>query len=168
MITQEQIKDSLSYNPDTGNFIWVNISKYHSEKIGRIAGTINASRGKEYIAIRISGKSYGAHRLAWIFTHGWQPEEIDHINGNSLDNRIINLRSCDRLTNNQNHTKGQNKSGLPLGVRVLSNGRYQARIRANHKTRYLGAFATPKEAGEAYSKAREKLHDAPAANGANK
>jgi hypothetical protein len=48
-----------------------------------------------YVQIKISGKLYHAHRLAWLYVYGYMPEkEIDHINRIRDDNRIANLREA--------------------------------------------------------------------------
>ena len=73
-------RDLLSYNAKTGVFTWLNISKYHNEKIGTVAGAIQMSRGKSYVVIGVNGKYYKAHRLAWLFINNQWPNVIDHIN----------------------------------------------------------------------------------------
>jgi hypothetical protein len=77
VLTQERIKELLDYDPDTGIFKW-KISKARSIKVNNIAG--GAEQGK-YHRIRIDGKNYVAHRLAWLYVYGkWPDEYIDHIN----------------------------------------------------------------------------------------
>lgn len=74
--------------------------------------------------------------------------EIDHINGNGLDNRKENLRICSRSRNAVNlHRKYQ-------GVSKMKSGRYRARIWHNHKSIYIGTYDTIEEALEA-RKAKE-------------
>jgi hypothetical protein len=83
--------------------------------------------------------------------------EVDHINGNKLDNRRENLRLSTRSQNqiNQGLTR-KNTSGYK-GVtfhRVLN--KWQSQIGIDGKTLYLGLYATPEEAARAYdAKARE-------------
>jgi len=166
-ITQEELKKILSYSQDSGLFVWIRVSKYHNEKRGKIAGGVCESRGKYYKVIRINRRGYKAHRLAWIYVYGREPKcEIDHINGDSLDNRIINLREANRFQNTQNHSRVVNNSGLPIGVRNTPGGKYQARITANNKLYYLGTFDSIGRAKKAYKEARGRLHDAPIFNGA--
>lgn len=163
MITQEYLKYLLHYDQETGCFIWVNPSKFHSEKKNKSAGTIRDHRGKKYLKIKIDSKHYRAHALAWLYVYGYMPIMMDHINGDSLDNSIVNLRETNYFQNTQNHTRRINKSGLPVGVRTLQGGKFLARITANHKIYSLGTYQTPKEASKAYSKMRLKLHSCEAA-----
>lgn len=156
-IAQGQLKNVLRYEPDTGLFYWINVSKYHSEKLNLVAGT----RNKKYIIIRINGRGYRAHRLAWLYVYGYTPRLLDHINGNGEDNRIVNLREATQTQNAQNHTKTHNKNGLPVGVRQIPSGKYEVRITANKKQIQLGYFLTISEATSAYWSARRELHDAP-------
>ena len=153
MLTQNELKKLLIYNPNTGRFKWL-INKGR----GR-AGTV---AGKQYplgyISIGINGKHYLAHRLAWLYMTGEWPEDmIDHINGKSTDNRFVNLRSADRCINNGNLTRCKitNQTGY-LGVYFhKQTGRYCAQI----GTKHLGMFATAEEASTAYQQANKKYND---------
>jgi hypothetical protein len=50
-----------------------------------------------YLIIKVKGKQFKAHRIAWLLNYGSFPEsELDHINRNKLDNRIENLRESNR------------------------------------------------------------------------
>lgn len=69
------VMEVLHYEPDTGQFTWKVESRRRSIK----AGYPN-SHG--YIFIRVRGRDYAAHRLAWLLVHGdWPPDQVDHING---------------------------------------------------------------------------------------
>lgn len=90
MITQEELKEYLHYDPLTGDFNWT-IGK-RGLKVNSKAGSMN---DQGYVIIRINNIRYRAHRLAWLYVYGHFPiNEIDHINGVRSDNRIENLRDA--------------------------------------------------------------------------
>lgn len=165
MITQHRLKEVLSYDPITGDFLWKDYPlpsgkkrrRHGSTCVGSIAGNIDNSTG--YIRIRYDGILYHAHRLAWPYTYGeWPSNEIDHINGTQNDNRLINLRPANRRQQCANtRINARNKVGMK-GVCRTRNGRYAAYIKINGKSKYLGAFDTPEEAHLAYQIAAMEAH----------
>ena len=76
---------------------------------------------------------------------------IDHINGNTLDNRKINLEIVDRKDNKHNRGKQSNGKNKYMGVAKNSRcSTWQARVGDGHaKHKYLGSFATEEEAATA-------------------
>jgi hypothetical protein len=151
----ETMKSLLSYNANTGEFMWTDKAPH------KVAGKpANAKDSLGYICLRIDGKMYKAHRIAWAFVYGEWPElHIDHINGDPSDNRICNLREVDRHANMQNERKARlnNKSGY-LGV-CPNGGNWRAEIRVDGKKINLGTYKTPVEAHEAYVVAKRKFHE---------
>lgn len=91
------------------------------------------------------------HRLLISVPAG---SELDHINGDGLDNRRVNLRLCTHQENMRNRPKNKNKAGYK-GV-YKNHARWQAAIKHNGKKIYLGNFSKPEEAAKAYDlKAKE-------------
>ncbi|MDY7116551.1 HNH endonuclease [Halomonas sp. SSL-5] len=174
-ITPKRARELLDYDPGTGKLTWLPRSKdsFASKKQwhnwtkrfeGKEAGTVKSSiHCKRYIrrCVVIYGKSFLAHRLAWAIYHGSWPsscQQIDHINGNALDNRIDNLRLVGQVENSRNQRlRYDNKSGL-TGVywdkRIL---KWRARIGFSGKLIYLGAFDSLVDAAAARKSQENKL-----------
>ena len=150
MIDAETLRSLLHYDPDTGVFTW-RVSRYGGARAGNIAGNI---RKTGYKGIKVYGKLYFAHRLAWLYVYGeWPSNFIDHINCIEGDNRIANLRLANNSQNQANSRK--HKIGFPKGVRKRGN-KYQARIRVNTVEKHLGYYDTIEQAQAAYCEAAQK------------
>lgn len=134
---------SVSYDPKTGQFIWL-VNKRGHRRAGDVAGSI-ARCG--YYRVKINQRTYLAHRLAWAMYYGAEPKgEIDHIDGDPMNNRIENLREATRAQNCQN-VKAK-------GVRYESErGAWLARICVNYRQINLGRYKTKAEAQGAYHRA---------------
>ena len=104
-----------------------------------------------YYTISLNGRVVREHRIIWVLYNNSDINdnlEIDHINGNTLDNRIENLRAVSHRENNQNMKKHR-MGGLP-GVNYLKNSNnYQSRIKIG-KLITLGYFNDIKTAYKAY------------------
>ena len=134
-LTQQRLQELLDYDPETGVFVWRKSPRSGWE--GKQAGSVHS---KGYVHIRIDGKGYKAHRLAWLYVHGdWPSGEIDHINRVKTDNRMSNLRDVDGSVNAMNRkVRSTNASGVS-GVRQRSdNGKWSVKI----GQKYIGSFPT--------------------------
>jgi hypothetical protein len=155
-LTQERLRGLLSYNEASGLFYWL-VSRQGHAKASDRAGSIGASTGYEYIMV--DGRKYSSHRLAWLYVHGrWPAHEIDHIDGDRLNNAIANLRDVTRGINHQNRRAPRSDSKIGL-IGVCRNGkRYAARIQVGGKHHCIGTFDAPEEAHRAYVEAKRRLH----------
>ncbi len=152
-LTVERLKELVNYDPDTGLFQWA-IARRKCRK-GAVAGCV-MKHG--YVGIRIDNFLYTSHRLAWFYAYGvWPADQIDHINNDRADNRLVNLREATNIANSHNRKKStRNTSGF-TGVR-RENSKWQASIKINYKTVRIGLFNTPEEASAAYQEAKQRLH----------
>jgi hypothetical protein len=119
-------------------------------------------------AWRVKESGYVAHRVRcangrrWEFMHrvlaGALPgQQVDHINGDKMDNRRCNLRLCDAFGNARNKAPGsRNRSGFKGVSWDADKGRWRATIFFDGHKRSLGRFKTKKEAARAYDAAASK------------
>lgn len=144
----DRAKELLIFDADTGFFYWKEPKGLaRARKDGR-AGNIGPN-GYEYI--RIDGRLILSHRLAFAFAMGRQPDgNIDHANGDPLDNRPCNLREATQQQNAWNSRVRKTKRLPVKGVRQIPSG-YCASIWVNGRAKHLGVFQSAEEAGAAYS-----------------
>lgn len=157
-ISCARLRALLHYDSGTGRFSWIAPTNRRI-RAGQLAG---CTRSDGYVTIKVDGKIYLAHRLAWLYTHGALPEmDIDHVNGIPCDNRMNNLRLVTDSENMQNLHKpmSSNTTSGILGVSFdARRKRWVAQIRAGGVTRFLGRFNTPHAADGAYRQAKKQLH----------
>jgi hypothetical protein len=137
MITQERLKELLSYDQDAGLFTWL-VARSRTKK-GATAGCMNAVG---YLMIGMDNTVYYAHRLAWLYVHGEFPaRQIDHINGVRTHNSIANLRSVTHAENGKNKKlPSTNTSGVVGVVWRKNKGKWVANIKVDGKKIHLGSF----------------------------
>ena len=148
-LTADYVRSILDYNPLTGEF-W---RKYWNQK--KPAGS---GQSKGYRRITIDYSQYYAHRLAWLITYGeWPTDQLDHINGNKLDNRIENLRPATAGQNCQNVGRRRRNSTGFRGV-LRFKGRFRGRFMADGKMIDVGYYDTAIETARAVNEAMLKHH----------
>lgn len=152
-LTQSRLKELLHYDKSSGDFTW-KVTKCNI-KTGDVAGTISNTG---YINIGVDGKSYGAHRLAFLYVNGLLPKQcVDHINGLRGDNRWVNLIETTNSKNSKNlRMPTTNTSGI-VGVTYIKRlNKYRASIYHENKSIYLGVFSTIEEAAKVRKSAEIK------------
>lgn len=154
-VTQKRLKQLLRYSPEAGVFEWR--SPRHKVAEGALAGCVNENG---YLYICLDGEVYRAHHLAWLYVTGLWPEtEIDHADGDKLNNLFSNLRLATRAENCWN---AKLKVGNTSGVKGVSldkrTGQWDARIRCNGKQYFLGSHRLIEDAAAAVAKKRKELH----------
>jgi len=167
MITQELLKESLSYNPHTGVFMWrlsrprihfdtdLGFNRYHSKQAGNECLSVN---NKGYARVYLFGKYRDLHRLAFLYINGKFPtDQVDHINHICTDNRWVNLRHASSQENNRNKSlSSSNTSGCVGVVFHKKLCKWQAQVHIKPKTLYLGVFSNFFDACCASLSARNK------------
>ena len=104
---REYLNEVLYYDEWDGTFVWNKTMCARAQK-GAPAGSVQ--RG--YLIIKINGQSYYAHRLAYKMMMNEEPDTIDHINNDKMDNRWVNLRSCTQAENQQNRIDTKLNGGV--------------------------------------------------------
>lgn len=160
--SMEYLRSILSYDSDSGNFMWRVRRRGHRGEIlpGAVAGSISTTTGYRYI--RVDGTLYACHRLAVLFSFpdADQTMHVDHINGIRADNRLGNLRLATRSENMQNMTaaKPYGRSKY-VGVHFdPQTGKWKTAIRIGGKSKHLGRFDTQEKAHAVYVEAKRKFH----------
>lgn len=165
------LKECVSYDRQTGILTWKVRPASHFKSAGRYltfkarfagkqAGWVNNNKGNKYRMIQIDDKSFCQHTLIWLYIHGEMPKfQIDHISGDSLDNRPENLRDVHQKDNSRNRKiPNCNKSGV-MGVhwRKQSNA-WHAQIQSDGKKMHLGLFDSFDDAVKSRRDAEKKFN----------
>jgi len=142
----QRIRAAVSYNPLTGVFI----RKVSAGNV-RAGSVVGNPDKKGYLKAMVCGRYHKLHRLAWFYTNGVWPVEIDHKNQIKSENWLDNLRDVSTSINctNQTGPRKHNKCGFQ-GVHMHKPGVYRAKFRR----KCLGLFSTPEEAHQAYKTAK--------------
>jgi len=155
MITQEELKELLNYDQDTGIFTW-KVSPARQVSSGDIAGT---KRKDGYIQIKVDNELILSHRLAWIYMYGYLPKYIDHINGQRDDNRIINIREVSNQQNSLNSKISKNNTSGIKGVYWdKSRNKWVAKLFVNGKCKFCKRFDDMDLAKLVIEEVRNKYH----------
>jgi hypothetical protein len=152
-----ELADKFVYDAEIGTLTW-RVSPRGGVAALSPAGCNN---WKGYRAVRLNNVLYKVSRIAWKMSRGTDPAGfIDHINGDTSDNRAVNLRDATNQQNTFNATV-RRKSAYPKGVVKYSGAlgeKYRAYIMLDGRSRFLGSFLTPDQAHMAYCAAACELH----------
>jgi len=153
-VTQGRLKELYTYDPLTGILLRKKLYKKRSS-----SSVNNKPNAYGYIVIQIDNRKYPLHRLAFLYMNGSFPTNVvDHINGDKLDNRWSNLRDVTVSINNKNKPlRFDNKSGFNGVIYHNQTSKWQATIRVDGVTKYLGIFDEKEDAIEARKIANDKF-----------
>ncbi len=146
-ITLDRVNTLVAYNPLTGALTWR--VQQGLARIGDEVGSVQHG----YRKTTIDKEQIKVHRLVWFITYGaWPSGQIDHIDGNKLNNAIANLRDVSMSINMQNRYQMRRKdTDMPQGVSRLPSGKFSAHIQ-------IGIYQSVEEANAAYMSAKRLLH----------
>lgn len=114
-------------------------------------------KGRQVYAMSRIGGKRGRVQSLHRFLLGYPTQMVDHIDGDGLNNRRVNLRCC---TNGQNlcGTRRKQRDIPYVGVVHYYKGQFAAQIFQNGKHHWLGAFPTAERAAQAYNEGAKRLH----------
>ena len=155
----EYLNTRIRVDVDAGKVFWIDATKHHRRLNGKEAGTSRTQHsGKSYWHVKVDSYPLKRSHIVFLFSTGnWPTLQIDHINGNSLDDRVANIREATATQNAWNHKGRAKTTDLPMGIRELPSGMYQARIAKDKTTIHLGSFPTLEQAVSVYQNKRKEL-----------
>lgn len=154
--TPEELRQLLRYEPETGKLYWLlragetrGVKAFNSNYAGKEAFTCRM--GEKHLQGRIHDRGFLAHRVIWAIVYGqWPTGEIDHINGDPVDNRIENLRDIPKPENQRNMKCPSTNSSGVCGVSWRpQRGKWRARIWHNGREVSLGHYEKIEDAAAA-------------------
>jgi len=150
-MTHEELLRTFIYEPETGMLRRISGGRVPYPWRG-------AGKDRRYLLTTVRGENLYLHRLVWLYHHGYTPDTVDHINRDTRDNRIENLRPCSRAENQYNSKrKSNNRSGfkgIVFHPKCLRKP-WQAKIVVEGKVVSLGYHPTKELAAAAYAKGAE-------------
>jgi hypothetical protein len=164
----EVLRQLLRYEPETGKLFWRERSPelflgrsqrycqlWNFRWSGREAGTISTSG---YRVICIFYHLLSAHRIIWAMANNeWAEENIDHIDRDTSNNRIDNLRLATKQQNAANAAPSGGSSKYRGVSKMADSGKWRAYISKDGKQKYLGTFLDEKQAAAAYDTHAKRL-----------
>jgi hypothetical protein len=160
----ELVRELFDYDKESGIVTW-KTPRTNRVKKGNAVGVRCKSNCKDYLKVGISYNGghagYKLHRVIWLFVTGEDPGllQIDHIDGNGLNNSFANLRIANGSENLCNcERRKDNRSGFKGVGWSKQKKKWRARIAFNGRQRELGFFDTPELAHMAYAAAAAELH----------
>ncbi len=145
---QSLLNDIFRYHPLTGVLLWRHrpAASFSSQRDAdawnsRYSNTPAGSEYRGYLRVSIGGQRYLAHRIIYKMVTGKEPEVIDHIDGDPLNNSILNLRSVSVAENTRNAAVSvTNKTGVRGVQWAAGRNKWRAAITVNRKFVHLGMF----------------------------
>ncbi len=168
--TPDGLRLVIRYDAETGALYWLKRARamfpddghwktWNKRFAGKEALTALANAKNHYRHGHVFGVKLKAHRVIWAIVHGaWPDGEIDHINGDTLDNRIVNLRLVSRGENCRNLAIPKNNTSGVIGVSWdQRKHRWLAQIWERGRPKHIGRFNNFADAVQARREAEHSL-----------
>ena len=142
----KDIGDYIAYSEESSTGLVWRCNRGSNLVKGQEAGTLN-SRGR--LQVKFKRRRYMNYRIIYFLNTGIDPEEkqVDHIDGNYLNNKISNLRLATSEQNQHNRKKSKNNTSGITGVSWCKREKkHNSFIRCNGKLFNLGYFNKSDEA----------------------
>lgn len=131
-------------------------SKSNKLKIGDKVGSLTASG---YLRTRINYQEHYVHKIIFLMHYGYTPRIVDHIDGNTLNNKIENLRYATLSQNQHNRAASKNNtSGFKNVSWCKRTKKWQVNLAVNGKSMGFGRFEDIELADLVAKEARDKYH----------
>ena len=161
VVTQEETDAILaSWALRDGVIVWARNANA-GRKIGDPVGFSTRKSGHRNVFLWVSKKlrGYVYARVVWLLHHKeWPAQEIDHIDCNSQNDSIENLRLATRAQNCQNTRYGRANREFKGTYQDKRSGKWNCQIQSNGKVYGQYGFSTPQEAYAARLQLASKLH----------
>lgn len=175
--SKNELLNLFVVNYDDGHLIWrtrpieyfinsklpyLTMGAWNKKFSGKLAGYVHTSKDKSYNVVKINGKAINISNIIYFLYYGEISNDkniiIDHIDGDSLNDSINNLRQISQMDNTRNMIKCKNNVGYK-GVKLSkSSKKYEARISVDGKYIHIGTYDDAETAHEAYKKQKNILH----------
>ena len=158
-LTQEMVKEMFDYRAD-GKLIRRHATMGNGNYAGRVVGTTpDGTRNNRYSATKVHGQSWRVHKLIYFYHHGIVPKQLDHINRDTEDNRIENLRLASNSENACNRKMFSNNTSGCKGVSWhKAQSRWFVYVDTNKKRKNIGYFDDLELADLVSTEARDLYH----------
>lgn len=166
-LTHSDVAEVVRYDASTGKLFWLERGSHLCKTEAatkrwnkQFAGTeaLATPDGKGYLSGRIFWQRHLSHRVVWLLCTGeWPSGVIDHIDGDSYNNRFANLRDVPQAINTRNQRiSSRNTSGITGVVWKPLRRKWQAQMRFADKYLFLGHFDRIEDAAAARKAADRK------------
>jgi hypothetical protein len=159
----EFLRECFSYDPETGVIRWrtrpeehfpsaADAAAWNTQNAGTVAFASPDASGYCRAEVRYEGRRLRltAGRVAFVIHHGSSPRIVDHVDGDTTNNRIDNLRAASDAENMWNRRRGKDRGGVPRGAYPGRNRRWYAQANQHNRKVYLGVYDTMWQAHDAY------------------